>query len=182
MSQNTVTNEQVQAIIDGSKIEIQTVLDKCTIVTCQLPNGFILIESSACVDPANYDEKLGADICMKRITNKIWELEGYCLQNDLSKSHGYDTEDLAEMDAEFGFDLAMALLKEGVKVKRKLWGGYWFIPDKPYAGECCDPKTGLHHQFQFNSMIAAKLKDDGGYAPATPYQEDLLAEDWMIAK
>lgn len=46
----------------------------------QLPNGFILTESSACVDPANFDEQIGYEICMNRIENKIWEMEGYALQ------------------------------------------------------------------------------------------------------
>lgn len=78
------------------------------------------------------------------------------------------------------FGKALEALKEGKKVKRSHWGGYWFIADKPYGGECVDRETGLHHQFSFKTMIVASLKDDGGYAPATAYQEDLLAEDWSI--
>lgn len=81
MNRNTITEVQVREIIDNSEIEVQTILDKCAIVTCQLPNGFIIVESSACVDPANYDENLGAQICMERIVNKVWELEGYVLQS-----------------------------------------------------------------------------------------------------
>ncbi|USK61330.1 Gp49 family protein [Peribacillus asahii] len=84
MSNNTVTPAQINAILDDSVVEVQTVLGKCTVVTCQLPNGFIIVESSACVDPANYDEKLGAEICLKRIENKVWELEGYKLQSELA--------------------------------------------------------------------------------------------------
>jgi len=86
MSKNTVTPAQINAILDDSVIDVQTVLDKCTVVTCQLPNGFIIVESSACVDPANYNEKLGAEICLKRIESKIWELEGYKLQSELSEN------------------------------------------------------------------------------------------------
>jgi len=86
MSKNTVTPAQINAILDDSVIDVQTVLGKCTVVTCQLPNGFIIVESSACVDPANYDEKLGAEICLKRIENKIWKLEGYKLQSELSEN------------------------------------------------------------------------------------------------
>lgn len=81
---NTVTQSLIQDIIDNSIIEVQTIFDKCTVVSCQLPNGFIIVESSACVDPANYDVKLGGKICMERITNKIWELEGYKLQDEIS--------------------------------------------------------------------------------------------------
>jgi Phage protein (N4 Gp49/phage Sf6 gene 66) family len=85
MSQNTVTQEQIKIIMGNSNVEVKTILGKCTVVACQLPNGFIIVESSACVDPANYDEKLGADICLKRIENKVWELEGYKLQSKLAE-------------------------------------------------------------------------------------------------
>jgi hypothetical protein len=78
---NTVTKEQVDEIIAESNVWSQTIWDKCTLVACQLPNGFIIVESSSCVDPDNYDEDLGVSICMERIENKIWELEGYRLQD-----------------------------------------------------------------------------------------------------
>lgn len=58
--------------------------NKTTIVVATLPNKFVIVESSSCVDPANFDEQIGQDICMDRITNKIWELEGYCLQKKVS--------------------------------------------------------------------------------------------------
>lgn len=83
MSNIIVTKDQIDNILENSKVEIQTVLDKCTLVVCQLPNGFIIVESSACVDPENYDLDLGVEICMKRITNKVWELEGYKLQSQV---------------------------------------------------------------------------------------------------
>lgn len=82
---NTVTQQHIEDIMNASRIDIQTVHDKCTIVTCKLPNGFIIVESSACVDVKNYDEILGYRICMERITNKVWELEGYVLQNSQVK-------------------------------------------------------------------------------------------------
>ncbi|MBQ3410703.1 MAG: hypothetical protein IJH30_02980, partial [Bacillus sp. (in: Bacteria)] len=47
--------------------------------------GFILTESSACVDPTNYDVKIGIQCCKERIVNKIWELEGYRLQCELTE-------------------------------------------------------------------------------------------------
>jgi hypothetical protein len=80
---NTVTNEQIKEIMDNSNFLIKTFLNKTTIVICQLPNGFTIVESSSCVDPTNYDEQVGAEICKKRIENKVWELEGYKLQDSL---------------------------------------------------------------------------------------------------
>lgn len=52
----------------------------CTYVTVRMKNGFTLRESTTCVDPANYNEKIGKEICLKRIENKVWFLLGYALQ------------------------------------------------------------------------------------------------------
>lgn len=85
MKKNTLTKDLIDQIIHKSNFTYRTEFGKCTVVTMQLPNGFVLSESSACVDPANYDEKLGYDICVKKLTEKVWELEGYLLQNELHK-------------------------------------------------------------------------------------------------
>lgn len=69
------------------------------------------------------------------------------------------------------FGQALEALKEGKKVKRSFWGGYWKI--EAYE---------LYSTNEYSEMIIAKLKDDGGYAPAQPYQADLLAEDWEVIK
>ena len=58
-------------------------------MACQLPNGFVIVESSSCASPENYDVDMGVDICIERIKNKIWELEGYKLQNELYED-GYN--------------------------------------------------------------------------------------------
>lgn len=85
---NTVTLEQINKIISETKFEYQTVFEKTTIASAKLPNGFVIVESSSCVDPANYDEKMGRDICREKIINKLWELEGYRLQDKLHRSTG----------------------------------------------------------------------------------------------
>ena len=61
-------------------IEVTTMGQKNTVVRVTLVNGFELVESSACVDPANYDETIGADICLEKIKDKIWFLLGFLLQ------------------------------------------------------------------------------------------------------
>lgn len=58
--------------------EVSTLGDKVTVVRATLRNGFELVESSACVSPENYDEKLGAKICMEKIEEKVWFLLGFC--------------------------------------------------------------------------------------------------------
>lgn len=84
MTTISVTQEQIDEIIRNSIIKVDTLWDKCTVVAANLPSGFIIVESSACVDPANFDAKVGFDICMERIENKIWELEGYKLQCEVA--------------------------------------------------------------------------------------------------
>lgn len=74
----------------------------------------------------------------------------------------------------FDFSKALKLIKEGKKVKRKNWGGYWFLST---TGKVYVPNK--NELLPFNEMIVACLKDNGGYVPAQPYQEDLLAEDWI---
>ena len=83
MSQNIVTKEKIKSILDETIFETKKVYDKCTLVSDKLPNGFIITESSACVDPSNYDEEIRKQICIKKIEDKIWELEGYKLQSQL---------------------------------------------------------------------------------------------------
>ena len=56
-----------------------------TYVTVRMKNGFTLRESTTCVDPKNYDEKIGRQICLDKIEDKIWFLLGYALQDKLRK-------------------------------------------------------------------------------------------------
>ena len=86
----TVTKERIEEIMTKSNIVVDTVFGKCTVVSCRLPNGFVIVESSACVDPDNYDEDMGVEICLDRIENKIWELEGYRLQEELHRQNNDD--------------------------------------------------------------------------------------------
>lgn len=84
MSEVRVTEEQVKRILSESKIEDLKIGEKTTVVHATLPSGFIIVESSSCVDPDNYDHEIGKEICMKRIEDKVWELEGYFLQKSIA--------------------------------------------------------------------------------------------------
>lgn len=71
-----------QQMVDDfiKETEVITMGDKTTVVRAVLRNGFEIVESSACVSAENYDEKLGAEICMEHIKNKVWMLLGFLLQ------------------------------------------------------------------------------------------------------
>ncbi len=60
--------------------ETKTMGNRITVVRCVLRNGFEIVESSSCVDPKNYSEDMGHEICMGKIKDKIWELLGFLLQ------------------------------------------------------------------------------------------------------
>ncbi|MBU3569260.1 hypothetical protein IUK39_03590 [Priestia aryabhattai] len=75
---NTITQANVDSFIKDT--EVITLDGKTTVVKAVLVNGFVIVESSSCVDPANYCEKMGAEICLERIKNQIWMLLGFLLQ------------------------------------------------------------------------------------------------------
>lgn len=74
----SISQEMVDNFIDHT--EVITMGDKTTVVRAVLKNGFEIVESSACVSAENYDEKLGEEICMEHIKNKVWFLLGFLLQ------------------------------------------------------------------------------------------------------
>lgn len=78
-----VKEEKIKSMLDNAKIDVRTVFGNTTVVTVQLENGFTLTEGSGCVDPSNYSEEIGAEICMAKIEDRLWRLEGYLLQNKI---------------------------------------------------------------------------------------------------
>ena len=84
MKENTVSQEQIDKILNDANKSENVIFDKCLVVTVKLKNGFIIVESSACVDVKNFDITIGREICYDRIKNKLWELEGYKLQCELA--------------------------------------------------------------------------------------------------
>ena len=77
---NTITKQDIDNILKDTLIKVEQYGDKTTVLKATLPNNFVIVESSSCVDPANFDMKIGEEICMDKLVNKIWELEGYKLQ------------------------------------------------------------------------------------------------------
>ena len=72
--------------------EVITMGDKTTVVRAILRNGFEIVESPACVSAENYDEEMGASICMEHIKNKVWMLLGFLLQTAVHgiREHSYE--------------------------------------------------------------------------------------------
>jgi len=79
-----VTKEDVQAKIAG--VEYFIMPDgRTTIAHVTLRNGFTVRGESACVNAVNFNKELGEQYALEKAFDKIWELEGYLLAEQLNK-------------------------------------------------------------------------------------------------
>lgn len=77
-TKDRLTDNDIQSVIVK---EEYTKMGSKTCVGCfTLANGFEIVTSSSCVNPENFDLELGKKYCRQHAINKIWELEGYRLQ------------------------------------------------------------------------------------------------------
>jgi hypothetical protein len=76
---NRVTVAEMQAKVKSSTY---TRLPDSTTTVCQitLENGYTLVGTSACVDPANFNQAIGEKIAYDNAFEKLWDLEGYLLK------------------------------------------------------------------------------------------------------
>jgi len=82
-SQNKITQEQIDALLDSADTQEVIFWDKDLIVSYRLPCGFSIIGRGVCVDPANFDIEIGRKVARDDAANKLWEIEGYRLQLEL---------------------------------------------------------------------------------------------------
>lgn len=77
---NSISNGDVVTFYGQGKESISTINQKTTLLHAVLPSGFEEVEASSCVDPANYNVAIGAQICTDRIKNRLWSHLGFMLQ------------------------------------------------------------------------------------------------------
>lgn len=77
-----VSQKLVDDVMARSDYVRETKFGKCAVVTMRLPNGFVLVESSACADPGDYDEGYGWRVCTERLKGRVWELYGFLAQEE----------------------------------------------------------------------------------------------------
>lgn len=75
---NSVSLEGIQSRV---KKTVYTVLPETTTTVCQLfmENGYVILGTAACVDPAKFNQALGEKYAYEDAINKAWPLEGYLL-------------------------------------------------------------------------------------------------------
>jgi hypothetical protein len=79
---NTVTKEHVASRIVS---DTYTILPSGKVMVCELTlqNGFTVRGGASVVDKSNFNEEIGKNISYRKAVDKIWELEGYLLQQEL---------------------------------------------------------------------------------------------------
>lgn len=78
MNDNRITQNEIDSIMSAGEADVEhRKFGNMTVVHFKTPWGFYLTETSACIDPENYDEEIGEAICLSRIEQRLWQLEGY---------------------------------------------------------------------------------------------------------
>ena len=150
---NTVTKEEVMENMQDVICKTATEFDKpVTYVTVRMKNGFTLRESTTCVDPANYDEEIGKQICLEKIEDKIWFLLGYALQDKMHKETNSTFESrMIEEYNQLGDKLGKlntALNKDGFKEK---------VGEKQYNMMCLQDRA----MTDYWNILGDRIKDLG---------------------
>ena len=72
------------------KKTVYTVLPDTTTTVCQLfmENGYVILGTSACVDPKKFNVALGEKYAYEDAVNKAWPLEGYLLAEEIFQRKG----------------------------------------------------------------------------------------------
>ena len=80
-----LTQEDINTKIKDAKF---TILEdgRTTICNLYLENGFTVRGESACVSKENFNKDIGEQIALENAKEKVWELEGYLLAEDIYRS------------------------------------------------------------------------------------------------
>ncbi|MGN0777732.1 MAG: Gp49 family protein [Aristaeellaceae bacterium] len=68
---------KVDGLMAKSRYEKRRMGEKTFVVLCRLPSGFEVTEACACVNPADFDEVLAEEICVRKIREKLSGYEAY---------------------------------------------------------------------------------------------------------
>lgn len=83
LTSTSVNLKEVEDAFESAEKFVYKLGEKTTALLIKLENGFELLETSACVDAAKYNEEIGIEICSKKIKDKIWAALGFLLQEKL---------------------------------------------------------------------------------------------------
>lgn len=75
-----------------------------TICAIELQNGFKVVGTSACADPAEYNADVGQALAYKQALDKVWALEGYILRTSLHYKEQIDSGELSPSFVQYAVD------------------------------------------------------------------------------
>ena len=74
---------QIRAMLNEAETQETIYFGKCLVVVYKLKNGFCLVGSGSCVDPAEFDIEIGRQVAEGQVIDQLFKLEGYLLQDQL---------------------------------------------------------------------------------------------------
>lgn len=89
-----IPKERIVDMAARSKEVVMEPFPCITVVSWQLPSGFVITEQSGTIDPAEYDREIGIECCRERLIDKVWELEGYVQKQRWANQRLHDAEEI----------------------------------------------------------------------------------------
>ena len=205
LPERKLTKEFLESEID--KVEYNRFGETNTHCTITTKSGFTFTGESACVDPNNFDQKIGEKFAYEQAFNKMWTPYGFWLHKALAEFDNLPTNTAQEnwlkedMPVEGGsvlpkterlsFGDAVAALKEGLRVERAGWNGKGMFlslvkgrdTDYHVNSEVFGTGNDGNSQDQLPILDAIYMKTaDNKLVPWLASQTDVLAEDWQIVE
>lgn len=203
LPERKLTKEFLESEID--KVEYNRFGETNTHCTITTKSGFTFTGESACVDPNNFDQKIGEKFAYEQAFEKMWMPYGFWLHKALAEFNNLPTNTAQEefLQSEksvlggsvlpkterLDFGDAVAALKEGLRVERAGWNGkgmfLYYVPENKYPASRNEHGTMIgmfkDDMVPYGAYIAMKTAQNN-VVPWLASQTDVLAEDWQIVE
>ena len=197
LPERKLTKEFLESEIGN--VEYVRIGEKTTHCTITTKSGFSFTGESACVDPNNFDQKIGEKFAYEQAFEKMWMPYGFWLHKALadhdnrlqppSDDNKIEAQDVIPEGATFDFGTAVEALKQGARVAREGWNGkgmfLYYVPENKYPASRNEHGTMIgvfeDDMVPYREYIALKTVDNQ-VVPWAPSISDALAEDWQIVE
>ena len=204
LPERKLTKEFLESEID--KVEYNRFGETNTHCTITTKSGFTFTGESACVDPNNFDQKIGEKFAYEQAFEKMWMPYGFWLHKALAEFDNFKTStgqdeflakglkqlcqaNILPKTKHLGFGDAVVALKEGLRVEREGWNGkgmfLYYVPENKYPASRNEHGTMIgvfeDDMVPYGAYIAMKTAQNN-VVPWLASQTDVLAEDWQIVE
>lgn len=204
LPERKLTKEFLESEIGN--VEYVRIGEKTTHCTITTKSGFSFTGESACVDPNNFDQKIGEKFAYEQAFEKMWMPYGFWLHKALAEFDNFETStgqdeflagglkqlcqaNILPKTERLSFGDAVAALKEGLRVARSGWNGkgmfLYYVPENKYPASRNEHGTMVgvfeDDMVPYGAYIAMKTAQNN-VVPWLASQTDVLAEDWQIVE